>query len=391
VLVVMPLVPCVLAIEAGYKGGVSHQCAAKWNTTLLVVYMVFSYGSMGLMMMRSGGAGLWTCYSLAVCYALLALIAAMWLRFHRKMTALTAEGGSVLDKLDSGSSERSWQVRLQQATSAALGGPKELDLSSTSVGAHAGDVERLGSVLGECNNLETLKLTHCIELRTLPRQLSECGTLVMLDLGGCGGLESLPDLSSRLELKVENVPTHLSEWEKRGFKSYNFMYDDRVYAANPTELDFSGFKGTELPSGLRRCKELVTLKLSGCSRLARLSYPSRGSDLGCQELVTLDLTNCSMLTSLPELNMCNKLTELTLTGCTKLKILPNLPRARKGPHGGPDDGRCIAFTAAQMKAGRGAGRTFLNVSTTKASREVQEWEESGYYFDHTGKRRNGTW
>ena len=36
---------------------------------------------------------------------------------------------------------------------------------------------------------------------------------------GCSGITALPDLSALPNLKVENLPEHLSEWEKGGRKS----------------------------------------------------------------------------------------------------------------------------------------------------------------------------
>ena len=127
----MPLVPCVLAIESGFKGDKRHQGAAKWNAHLLLIYMLTAYGSMGIML-RGGGAGHWTRASLAACYVLLALIAIMWLCFHKALTKLTAEGTSVLEKLDTGGEVRGWQARLQQAIT---GGSTELDLSDRGIGA----------------------------------------------------------------------------------------------------------------------------------------------------------------------------------------------------------------------------------------------------------------
>ena len=63
---------------------------------------------------------------------LLALIAAMWLCFHEMMTALTAEGSGVLDKLDT--SGGSWQARMHRAL---VGKHAELDLSNCGMGATA--------------------------------------------------------------------------------------------------------------------------------------------------------------------------------------------------------------------------------------------------------------
>jgi MFS family permease len=286
VLVVMPLVPCVLAIEAGFKGGggririgkavagkassssgsSGRRDAAKWNAHLLLIYMLTAYGSMGLML-RGGGAGLWTRCSLGACYALFALIAAMWLGFPQKTTALTAEGSSVLDKLDSGGGGRGWAVRLQQAAEGAA----ELDLSgcgyeqmneAARVALHGALMERLG----ECQQLSTLNLEGCIGLTSLPERLGECQQLQKLNLEWCSSLTSLPER-------------------------------------------------------LGECQQLQELNLLGCSGLA--SLPERLGE--CQQLQELDLSYCSGLTSLPErLGECQQLKWLNLYGCGKLMVLPDL-------------------------------------------------------------------
>jgi hypothetical protein len=235
VLVVMPLVPCVLAIEAGFKGDTDRQDAAKWNAHLLLIYMLTAYGSMGLML-RGGSAGLWTCCSLGTCYALLALIAAMWLGFPHKMTALTAEGGSVLDKLDSGGSGRSWQARLASECATLT----ELDMSDckglTSLPERLGECQQLQKLsltgcsgltslserLGECQHLKKLDLRVCSGLTSLPERLGECQQLKWLNLYGCGALTSLPDLSSLpdLNVKAEYASAAAKEWKKGSYKSY---------------------------------------------------------------------------------------------------------------------------------------------------------------------------
>ena len=100
-LVVIPLVPCVLVIESGFKGNDilsegdrEEQKAPGWNAHLLLIYMLTAYGSMGMML--RGGAGHWTRALLAVCYVLIVIIAATWLCFHDKVARLTAEASSVL-------------------------------------------------------------------------------------------------------------------------------------------------------------------------------------------------------------------------------------------------------------------------------------------------------
>ena len=73
--------------------------------------------------------------------------------------------------------------------------------------------------MGECTALQTLDLTLCSGLVSLPERLGECTGLQSLQLYSCSGLVSLPDLSGLAQLKVEYLPDHLEPWEASGYKA----------------------------------------------------------------------------------------------------------------------------------------------------------------------------
>jgi len=79
----------------------------------------------------------------------------------------------------------------------------------------------LGSAIraGALGSLETVYLSGCTLLRTLPPELAQLSRLSLLDLGGCK-LTSLPDLSkleSAGQLQVKGLPVALgAAWESIG-------------------------------------------------------------------------------------------------------------------------------------------------------------------------------
>jgi Leucine-rich repeat (LRR) protein len=382
VLVVIPLVPCVLAIEAGYKGDKTRQHAAKWNSHLLTIYMLVAYGSMGFLLRE--GAGLFTRVSLAACYALLVLIATMWLLSHNALTALTAHtayggGGAVLDKLDreyTDGDPSGWGVRLQQATKGAAG----LDLSDIGYAemnkaarmclcvcndARAVLHDALLRQLGECTALRSLNLAGCSGLKALPDLssltnltrlslagcsglralpdlssftnlarlnlagcsglsflpgLSSLDNLLKLNLAGCSGLNALPDLSSMPNLTVsDDLPRHLLVWRRACFKRYARVVPDRFEdIASLAVLDLSGQRRIRVLPDLSPFSNLRALDLEGCRRLRAL--PGISSLINLAEL---NLVGCSGLNTLPDLSLLTNLVSLNLAGCSGLNTLPD--------------------------------------------------------------------
>ena len=73
--------------------------------------------------------------------------------------------------------------------------------------------------LGECKALQALTLGHCTALASLPERLGECVALQILGLNRCTALTSLPDLSGLQQLKVINLPNHLTTWKDSGYKA----------------------------------------------------------------------------------------------------------------------------------------------------------------------------
>jgi Leucine-rich repeat (LRR) protein len=133
----------------------------------------------------------------------------------------------------------------------------------------------------------------------LPGWISELSSLQTLNLEYCVSLTGLPDLSTLVAsgLKVENVPTHLSQWRAIGFKQYNFTTDP-AGLAGCTALDLSHFRGVELPHLIGELTSLRSVDLRDCINLASLP----DSICALESLQTLKLHNCKGLTSLPDLS-----------------------------------------------------------------------------------------
>jgi hypothetical protein len=342
VLVVMPLVPCVLAIESGFKCDLEEEeNGAKWNAHLLTVYMTTAYGSMGFLLV--GDVGLWTCVSLAVCLVLLVLIAVMWLHFHKLLAALTAGGTSVLEKLDKGASR--WEVRLLRA----CGGAAELDLSECGYAETDGPAARtrlrsmLMKRLGECVSLTELNLSGYGELRFLPearwvytvrgqqRQhrapgLGACVLLTKLRLLDCTNLQRLPEELGEC--------TALAELDLSGCASLIALPERLGECVALTEVTLSNCgKLRALPDGLGACVSLTRLRLLNCANLQEL--PERLGE--CAALAMLDVSGCTSLIALPEqLSNCAALAELDLSGCTSIIALPERL------------GECVALTEVTL-------------------------------------------
>ena len=83
----------------------------------------------------------------------------------------------------------------------------------------------IARVLKKGLTLRTLELND-EDIVSLPERLGECVALQTLDLSGCTGLASLPDLSSLPALTVYNLPAKLQPWEASGFKAYSVPQDE---------------------------------------------------------------------------------------------------------------------------------------------------------------------
>jgi hypothetical protein len=141
VLLVMPLVPCVLLIESGFKTKSNTRTtnAAKHNTRILVVYMAMSYGAMTSLLFM--GCGKWTTALLVICLLLLALLAFMWCYMGEAVASINAENSSIMDKV-AGGEGASWQKRWQDIEKI---NSTSIDLSGLGLGPE--DAKAIGKLL----------------------------------------------------------------------------------------------------------------------------------------------------------------------------------------------------------------------------------------------------
>ncbi|XP_034679882.1 disease resistance protein RPV1-like [Vitis riparia] len=159
---------------------------------------------------------------------------------------------------------------------------KVIDLSHSD---HLVDISSISSM----PNLETLELTGCERLESLPRNLHKLECLQTLSCNGCSNLKSFPEIKE----------------EMRSLRKLN--------------LSHTGI--TELPSSIGNLNGLEDLDLGYCRNL--LSLPD--SIYSLSSLRTLDLVECSELVGFPDINIgsLKALEYLDLSWCENLESLPN--------------------------------------------------------------------
>jgi hypothetical protein len=174
---------------------------------------------------------------------------------------------------------------------------------------------RVACLIKECYaaNSESLDLSDCTGLTSLPECLGSLAQLTTLRLSYCSDLTSLPNCLESL--------AQLTTLDLCGCRGLLFLPNWLGSLAQLTTLDLSSCSGlTSLPECLGRLTQLTTLNLSCCSGLT--SLPNCLESLA--QLTTLDLCGCRGLTSLPEcLGRLAKLTTLNLSVCIGLLFLPN--------------------------------------------------------------------
>ena len=70
--------------------------------------------------------------------------------------------------------------------------------------------------------LQTLHMSSCSSLASLPERLGDCTALQRLDMSGCSSLVSLPNLSE-LRVQVQQLPVHCQPWEDAGRISWHVL------------------------------------------------------------------------------------------------------------------------------------------------------------------------
>lgn len=178
----------------------------------------------------------------------------------------------------------------------------------------------------DLGKLVFLELKDCSHLKTLPNMVA-FESLQVLDLSGCSEIDEIQGLPRSLK-ELSLAKTAIGEIPS----SMCHQLSELVI------LDMEGCKMLQhLPKGMCDMKSLVTLKLSGCSKLMYIhDFPQNLKELylagtairelprsigNLAELDTLDLKNCKRLRSLPmEMRKLNPLKVLDLSHCSKFHV-----------------------------------------------------------------------
>ncbi|XP_034674505.1 disease resistance protein RUN1-like [Vitis riparia] len=198
---------------------------------------------------------------------------------------------------------------------------------------HLVDISSISSM----PNLETLILTGCKSLESLPRNLHKLKCLQTLSCDHCSNLESFPEIEEEMRSlrKLNLSDTGITELPS-SIRHLNGLENlDLSYCKNLLGLLDSIYSLSSLQAlNLSECSELVGfpdinigslkalefLDLSFCKNLLSLS-----NSIGClSSLRTLSLTNCSKLKGFPDINIgsLKALESLDFSSCRTLESLP---------------------------------------------------------------------
>ncbi|XP_021801689.1 putative disease resistance protein At3g14460 [Prunus avium] len=143
-------------------------------------------------------------------------------------------------------------------------------------------------VYGCCASLESLRISSCPNLRSLPHGLEHCTSLKELTIAHCESLECIP---------VTNGLPSLRE----------------LYISNCDEL-------SSLPSGLQHCISLECLSIRHCRNLEAIPITH-----GLPSLRQLKISFCAELSSLPNgLQHCTSLEHMSIMNCGNIEAIPSL-------------------------------------------------------------------
>jgi len=217
-------------------------------------------------------------------------------------------------------------------------------------------------LLKQFDRLESLDLSRCTSLSSLPQEIDRLECLTKLHLNGCTGLTDLPDLSRLTRLKIIDVfqaSPATKKWKLGGLKQFpapgNELHRPEAVLSSLVSLGATNWKGDgpctetecvitdqpwrQLTPSLFCLTRLRRLGLIGCDKLEVIPPEIRF----LEKLIELNCCDCESLVSLPaEMVHCQKLENVELANCPKLEdvgVLLRLPQLK-----------CVHLKGASPKA-----------------------------------------
>ncbi|XP_062085248.1 TMV resistance protein N-like [Humulus lupulus] len=181
------------------------------------------------------------------------------------------------------------------------GNIKSLCLSSTAI-------EELHSSIGSLKNLLMLDLSHCRQLKNLPRSICYSQSLEFLDMEGCVSLDKFPELPQNIKgLKLSG--TSIQQINSSFFECLPCL--EILCMKNCTELE-------SLPTTICKLKALRVLCFAYCSQLK--SFPEISEPMENLEKLYLNGTSIDVIP--PSIGSLIKLELLDLRECHRLISIP---------------------------------------------------------------------
>ncbi|KAL5565330.1 hypothetical protein UlMin_028494 [Ulmus minor] len=194
--------------------------------------------------------------------------------------------------------------------------PNEIGNLSSLQSLHISGCSSLVSLpneIGNLSSLQSLDISGCSNLVSLPNEIGNLSSLQSLDIGGCSSLVSLPN-------EIGNLSS-LQSLDIGGCSSLVFLPNEIGNLSSLQSLGISGCSSlVSLPNEIGNLLSLQSLGFRGCSSL--VSLPNEIGNLS--SLPSLGFRGCSSLVSLPnETGNLSSLRTLRICGCSSLVSLPN--------------------------------------------------------------------
>ncbi|KAL5565334.1 hypothetical protein UlMin_028498 [Ulmus minor] len=171
----------------------------------------------------------------------------------------------------------------------------------------------LPNEIGNLSSLESLDISGCSSLVSLPNEIGNLSSLQSLDIRRCSSLVSLPN-------EIGNLSS-LQSLDIRGCSSLVCLPNEIGNLSSLQSLDIRICSSlVSLPNEIGNLSSLQSLDIRGCSSLVCL--PNEIGNLS--SLQSLNIGGCSSLVSLPnEIGNLSSLRFLNIRGCSSLVSLPN--------------------------------------------------------------------